>query len=824
MSADTAEIERLNRLYAALSHVRQAIVRTPSREALFERVCGALVEHGGFRMVWVGWHDPETLRLVPAASAGPDRDYLDAIEVYTDERPQGCGPGGTAFREDRAYVCNDVATDPRIAPWRGELERRGLLAVAAFPIHVAGVVAGTLCVYADRCGCFRDKEVGLLAEAASDISFALDNLAREEARSRAEEAAKRLAAIVESSDDAIFSATLEGTITSWNPAAQATFGYRADEIVGRSVELLVPLDRRHELEMIVGRVRRHESFKSYQTVRLRRDGRRFPVAVTSSPIWGPGDPALTGRELVGIAKIVRDLTEEQEVAARALREERFTSSLVESVPGVFYLYDQAGHFLRWNRAFEEVSGYSAEEIAALSPLDLFEGDDRELLKRRIAEVFSRGESTLEASLVAKDGRRTPYFLTGRRVVFDGLPCLVGVGVDISEQKRAEEALQKNEERYRRTLDALLEAGQLLDFDWRYLYLNPASELQNRRPNAELLGKRMTDVRPGIEATPVFALLRRCMEERVAVHDELAFDFADGSSAWFEVRAQPVPEGIFVLSIDITERKRAVQALLELNQTLERKVAKRTVDLDEARTRAESADRLKSAFLATMSHELRTPLNSIIGFTGIVLKEMAGPLNPEQGKQLGMVQTSARHLLDLINDVLDISKIEAGQLEMRCEPFDLLASVEQVTSSVRPQREAKGLGLRVVAPPSLPLLDSDRRRVEQILLNLVNNAIKFTERGEVTITVALATRDGEPVVRLEVSDTGIGIAARDLAVLFHPFRQVDSGLQRQHEGTGLGLAICKRLVGLLGGTVGAESVPGKGSTFTVELPLQRRSRP
>jgi PAS domain S-box-containing protein len=463
----------------------------------------------------------------------------------------------------------------------------------------------------------------------------------------------------------------------------------------------------------------------------------------------------------------------------------------------------------------------------MHPLDFFPAEERPLLTERIAGVFARGEGTVEASFLAKDGSAVPHFFTGRRIDVDGAACLVGVGVDVTERRRAEEAVKKNEERYRTTLDGMLEGCQLVGFDWRYLYLNPRAAIHNRRPNAELLGQRMPDAWPGIEGTDVFRILRRCMEERVPAHSETEFAFADGSAAWFDVRVQPVPEGIFVLSIDISERKSAERELRELNEKLEHKVAERTGDLDAARVRAEAADRIKSAFLATMSHELRTPLNSILGFTGIVLKGMAGPLNPEQEKQLGMVQGSARHLLDLINDVLDISKIEAGQLEVRVARFDLGAAIERVAASVVPLAEKKGLTLRVAVPAPVGWMHSDRRRVEQITLNLLNNAIKFTDRGEVCLTLELthdadpaASTEGQPSVRLRVADTGIGIKAEELAHLFLPFRQLDSGLERQHEGTGLGLAICRRLTELLGGTIRAESVWGQGSVFTVTLPLER----
>jgi len=284
------------------------------------------------------------------------------------------------------------------------------------------------------------------------------------------------------------------------------------------------------------------------------------------------------------------------------------------------------------------------------------------------------------------------------------------------------------------------------------------------------------------------------------------------------------EAAEILSVgtDITKLKQAERAIRELNTTLERRVAQRTAELAVARDRAEEADRLKSAFLATMSHELRTPLNSIIGFTGILLQELAGPVNTEQHRQLEMVRDSSRHLLALINDVLDISKIEAGQLSVSSEPFDMGASIAKVAGLVRPLAESKGLALEVEVAPEVGVVAADVRRVEQILINLLNNAIKFTDAGAVTLTATVtAAGDGSAArsVSVAVADTGIGIKPEDLAELFQPFRQIDTGLARQHEGTGLGLAICRRLADLMGGQVSAVSEWEKGSVFTFTLPAK-----
>ena len=683
------QVRRLNNLYAALNQINQVIAASKNRHEMFRAVCRSLVELGGFRMAWVGWRSPETDALIPVAAWGDDSGYLQKIKVFVDERPEGRGASGTAFRGGRPVVSDDVLGDSRFAPWRAEAEALRLRSAAALPIRSKGEVCGTLNVYAIDVGVFKDKEMMLLAEAARDLSFGLDNFAREEARASAEAAARR--------------------------------------------------------------------------------------------------------------------------------ERMFIDAMIESTPGILYLYNDQGRFLRWNRQFEVVSGYSAAEIASMRPADFFAPENKERLEAKIAEGFAQGSSSLEAPFVAKDGRATPYFLTRQQVSFEGMNCLVGVGIDISDAKTAYNELEASERRHRTTLDSILEACVLIGFDWQYLYLNDAAAIQYHRPKAEFLGRTMQDVWPGIERTSAFVPIRRCMEERVALSQEVKFVFPDGALRWFDLRVQPVPEGVFLLSIDVTDRHEAARALSEMNLGLEQKVAERTDDLRRALIRAEAADRTKSAFLATMSHELRTPLNSIIGFTGILAQGLAGPVNDEQSKQLGMVRASSRHLLALINDVLDISKIEAGELEVEFKPFDIIESVRKIVELMMPAAQAKGLALdlHTALPPTQ--LTSDQRRVEQILLNLVNNAVKFTEHGGVTIVVS-ADRQRDAALRIDVADTGVGIKPEDLEVLFQPFRQIQDGIARPYEGTGLGLAISRRLADLLGAQVEVDSEWGRGSVFTLTLPL------
>jgi PAS domain S-box-containing protein len=266
--------------------------------------------------------------------------------------------------------------------------------------------------------------------------------------------------------------------------------------------------------------------------------------------------------------------------------------------------------------------------------------------------------------------------------------------------------------------------------------------------------------------------------------------------------------------DITERKQAEEALQEVHDQLEDKVVQRTKELQEANLKLQELDYLKSMFIASMSHELRTPLNSIIGFTGIMLKEMSGEINEEQRKQLNLVKNSANHLLALINDVIDISKIEAGKVEIAIKEFDLSVLIQEIKDSFAVAVDKKGLELLLQTPQTF-LIKSDERRTKQILVNFISNAIKFTDRGEIEIKVIQKNE----MVEVSVRDTGIGIKKEDMGKLFETFSRITTK-GRIEEGTGLGLYLSQKIAQLLGGDITAKSEFGKGSVFTLTLPLKR----
>jgi len=505
---------------------------------------------------------------------------------------------------------------------------------------------------------------------------------------------------------------------------------------------------------------------------------------------------------------------------RQLEGERFRL-VVEAAPNGIVVVNEAGTITLVNAQTEKAFGYTRAELVGQSVEvlvpDRFRAPHPAQRRGFFADPKARAMGAgRDLFGRRKDGSEFPLEIGLSPITTrEGLVVLAAV-VDVTERKRAEEERERLTSELQLLLESTGEGIYGIDLEGRFTFINRAALGILSFTQEELLGRNAHQVihhtrKDGspypAQECPIFRAFRTGQGSR---RDDEVLWRSDGTSFPAEYASYPIlqegaPTGAVVTFSDITERKQSEEVLRLATE------------------QAQAADRLKSAFLATMSHELRTPLNSIIGFTGIILQGLAGPLNPEQAKQLEMVRGSARHLLALINDVLDISKIEAGQLEVYCEPFDLRASITNVTNTVRPLAEKKGLALNVEVSPAVAGVVSDKRRVEQVLLNLLSNAVKFTEKGGVTLRAEVASDHAagmsRSVVRLSVADTGMGIKAEDLDLLFRPFRQIDSGLSRNHEGTGLGLAICRRLADLLGGEIRAESEWGKGSVFTFIMPLK-----
>jgi PAS domain S-box-containing protein len=409
----------------------------------------------------------------------------------------------------------------------------------------------------------------------------------------------------------------------------------------------------------------------------------------------------------------------------------------------------------------------------------------------------------------------------------------GVVRDITERKESEIKLHESEEKFRLSFMTGLDAFYIATLDeGRIIDVNQVYYDVFGYTRDEVIGRTTLELNEYADLADREAMVAELKANGFVRDLELKCKKKDGklitiSSSLSVMMINNKAHTIGVIR-DITERKQAEKDLKLHRDHLEELVKLRTAELDLEKEKAQSADRLKSAFLATMSHELRTPLNSIIGFTGIISLGLAGPINDEQKKQLQMVTNSSRHLLALINDVLDISKIEAGQFEINNELFDLEASIVKVSEIVMPFVKNKSVAFHIETAHGLGEIEGDSRRIEQILFNLLSNAIKFTEIGKIELTTELVPKykfqrlpDKQAAIRFSVTDTGIGIQPEEIAKLFEPFYQIDSSLSRKFTGTGLGLAICRRLADLMDGEIFVESTWGKGSTFTFMLPHKKK---
>ena len=661
-----------------------------------------------------------------------------------------------------------------------------------------------------------------------------------------------------------------------------------------------------------------------------------------------------------ILSIAVDITERKNAEAALSEERRLRDTIQEAIPGISYALDASGYFTFWNQNFERATGRSAEELRHCNAADLFEGEDRAHIVERITQTFVTGASDAEAELIARDGRRTRYYFTGRRIETGGQPILVGAGIDITGRRLAEEKLRESEARFRRLYESSPDAAWIME-GHRFIRANSAAiHLFGKTDERDFLNIHPGELSPEYQPDGESSWLKaeRMMEqaERMGVHRfEWLHKRADGMTFDAEVTLSAMDftgkRTLYAVIRDITERKAAEGALHRLNEELETRVRQNTaalqasyaklrdtefamdtvgigihwVDADsgrflhvndyaatllgytreelqqrtvsdidpnfpkvafqeitericregflkfetqqlrrdgtlvpvemtvyhhpeqdrtpprmisfmmditerkraeqalrEAKAAAEAANTAKSAFLANMSHEIRTPLNAILGLNHLM---QAGTLMPEQAERLKKMEIASRHLLSIINDILDLSKIESGRMELETGNFHLSAVIDNVASMIRDTVQNKGLNLEV-DPDGVPLwLRGDVTRLRQALLNLASNAVKFTEHGSIAIRAQLLeSRDDTLQVRFEVSDSGVGLTSEQQSRLFQDFQQADSSTARKFGGTGLGLALTKRLVEMMGGEVGVRSEAGQGSTFWFSVSLQHGHGP
>jgi PAS domain S-box-containing protein len=378
---------------------------------------------------------------------------------------------------------------------------------------------------------------------------------------------------------------------------------------------------------------------------------------------------------------------------------------------------------------------------------------------------------------------------------------------ITERIQAEEELRKSENRFRITLENMLEGCQIMDFNWRYIFLNHSAEIHNRIPREKMLGKTYTEVWPGIEKTHVYAEIRKCLEERTSIHMENEFTYPDGLVGWFELSIQPVPEGVFILSIDITNRKRAEQKLMEANEELELRVAERTKQF-------EAANKELEAFSYSVSHDLRAPLRAMSGFAKILRDTYSSSLNEEGIKMLEIITGNAKKMGNLIDDLLAFSRL--GKQETYFTLVNMHDLAESVYNDLATEKEKAGITFIL---HDIPLAFGDISMIKQVWVNLIGNAMKFSALKKERI-IEIDGRGNGPENIYSVKDNGAGFNMKYANKMFGVFQRLHS--VNQFEGTGVGLAIVQRIIVRLNGRIWAEGVENEGATFHFTLPAKLNS--
>ena len=471
-----------------------------------------------------------------------------------------------------------------------------------------------------------------------------------------------------------------------------------------------------------------------------------------------------------------------------------------------------GMFRNLNRSWERVLGFTAEELAARPRMEFIHPDDQ----TRTSAVFARiqeGESAVAFENRYRCRNGAYKWLLWNAVCVPEEQLIYAVARDITIRKEAEGELSASEERYRKLFELNPQPAWIYDRETlRFLAVNRAAINAYGYSREEFLSMTIRDIRPARE---IPALLARLSSSRDAIRSEGVWPHQkkNGSLIYVEITSYELTfdgrAAEFVIAVDITEKKRAQEEREKIMASLE--AANRELELRNREV--ERATHMKSKFLASMSHELRTPLNAIVGFSDLLSDESPGPLNPKQKRFVGHIKQGSAHLLQLINDILDLSKIEAGLLELRCEDFKLNDALPEVLSTIRPLAMAKNIQIEQSVPSELAVY-ADRVRFKQILYNLLSNAVKFTPKDG---RIEVACCKDENFVCISVTDTGIGIGPENHAMVFEEFKQVEGTAAAAQQGTGLGLAITKRLVEQQGGTIGLKSEIGKGSCFSLTLP-------
>ncbi len=624
--------------------------------------------------------------------------------------------------------------------------------------------------------------------------------------------AERYRRIVQTAAEGIWMLDADAVTSFVNPKLAQMFGYQAGDMVGQPISRFIDAAGHAALEQHLLRSRQGQSEADDFCLR-RQDGSALWALLSSSPIHAD-DGAYCGS-----LAMLTDISARRQAEAALKNSNQRLASVFNAATNGLVVQDRTGRLISSNAAATRMLG------AGLAPLwDAVheDGSAFALASQPVQRAIASGTSVRDVIMGVLQPDGTLCWLSVNAEPIRDSACEVDLVVssltDITFHKRSEDALRQGEERLQEIIQMMPIGLFIKDADSRLLLMNHACEQQ--------LGFNLGRLQNGGAAdcyTPA-QLVEFRARDRQAFNDGVLIDYVEilwnptlQRESHLRTIKKPVfdmqgrPDYLICMTVDITESWHTEQALRELNEHLEERVAQRTVQLDLAKQVAEEASQAKGQFLANMSHEIRTPMNGVIGMAYLALKT---ELNPRQRDYLEKIRFAGEHLLGIIDDILDFSKIEAGRLEIETVQFDLDQVMQTLSTVVAPKAASKSLALVFELDPQLErVMLGDPLRLGQVLINYTINAIKFSERGAITIRARQAERDATScLVRFDVCDNGIGLSAEEVGRLFQSFQQADTSTTREYGGTGLGLAICKQLAQLMGGTVGVDSTSGSGSCF------------
>lgn len=569
---------------------------------------------------------------------------------------------------------------------------------------------------------------------------------------------------------------------------------RVEDVVGSAIlSLYAPSDHEH----IRRNITRSDQIghAQYEATMIRRDKSTFPVQMDLVSVRGDDG------DLLYRVATVQDISRRKDAEKEAV----YQASILEHVNDAVIALDKDLVITSWNAAAELMYGWMAAEVLGKKGEHILRTEFFKKTRAEVIEVLREsGEFSAEVTQVRKDGTRFPVE-TRTVSMYDesrNTTGFVSVNRDITSRKQAEADILESELRYHRILDSMMEGCQIIDFNWRYVYVNDVVAQQGQHIPEELLHHTMMEAYPGIENTELFAVLRECMEKRISRRMENEFVFPDNTVGWFELSIQPVSEGLFILSTDITERRKAEDEIRRLNEKLEERVIERTAQLHAANKELE-------AFSYSVSHDLRAPLRAINGYTRILVEDYGSALDQEGMRVCNVITAETRRMGTLIDDLLSFSRL--SRKEVQTTSINMKALAHSVFAELTTEEQRQRIDLKI---GRLPHVRGDLALMHQVWMNLLSNAIKFSSRRERAVIEVGTKRSAQEVIYC-VHDNGAGFNIQYVDKLFGVFQRLHS--DDEFEGTGVGLAIVQRIIQRHGGRVWAEGEEDKGATFYFALP-------